>query len=121
METATSHGTKLTRQEEIEITAVKESRVYTCGSSLFPEHDGIVSREALVCTSPIEQQYYSAVLVHLPPVCYYCGLGEESFVNNEELKKAYATVHPIFFVCLSNRKKPFCKKPSNIAKKRKIS
>ena len=96
---------KQTRQEETEIVTVKESNVYTCGSSFPCESGGIAVREALVCTSPIESQYYSAVLVHFPPVCYHCGLGEESLVDNEELKHMYAVVHPICFVCLSDGKK----------------
>ena len=99
--------------------------MYTCGSSLFlRESGGIAVREALVCTSPIESQYYSAVLVHFLPVCYYCGLGEESLVDNEEvqeLKQMYAVVYPICFVCLSDGKKLFCRKPSNVAKKQKRS
>ena len=115
---------KLTRQEELELVTVKESNVYTCGASLFPrESCGIVVREALVCTSLIESQYYSATLVHFPPVCYYCGLGEESLVDSEEiqeLKQMYAIVLPICFVCLSDGKKPFCRKPK-VAKKRKTS
>ena len=53
------------------MTAAKDSNVYTCGSPLFPhENDGIVVREALVCASPIESQYYSAALAYFPPVCY---------------------------------------------------
>ena len=115
---------KLTRREELELVTVKESNVYTCGASLFPrESCGIVVREALVCTSPTESQNYSATLVHFPPVCYYCGLGEESLVDSEEiqLKQMYAIVHPICFVCLSDGKKPFCRKPPNVAKKQKTS
>ena len=80
-------------------------------------------RDALVCTSPIESQFYSAVLVHFPHVCYHCGLGEESLVDNEEvreLKHMYAVVHPICFVCLSDGRKPFCRKP-NVAKKQRTS
>ena len=31
---------------------------------------------------------YSAVLVHFQtPVCYYCGLDEESLVDNEEVQE----------------------------------
>ena len=53
-----------------------------CGASLFASDtshsDTIVVREALVCSSCIETQYYSSVLVHFPPVCYYCGVPEEA-------------------------------------------
>ena len=79
--------------------------MYTCGSSLFPhENYGIVVREVLVCAS----QYYSAALVHFPSVCYHCGLREESLIENDEikeLKKMYALVYPLCFVCLSDGKK----------------
>ena len=42
------------------------------------------------------------------PICYFSGLGEECLVNNEEiqeLKKRYATVMPICFVCMHDGKK----------------
>ena len=84
--------------------------MYTCGSPLFAgESDSIVVREALVCSNPIEAQYYSSKLAHFPPVCYHCGLGEESLANNSEI------VLPICFLCLHDGKKPHCKKPSNVA------
>ena len=66
--------------------------------------------------------YYSSVLVHFPPSCYYCGLGEDSLVNDDELKELkemYAVVYPICFICQSDGKKPHCKQPSNLAKRRK--
>ena len=60
----------------------------TCGSPLFAgESDSIVVREALVCSNPIEAQYYSSKLAHFPPVCYHCGLGEESLANNSEIQE----------------------------------
>ena len=53
-------------------------------------------------SSYIETQYYSAVLVHFEPVCYFCGLGgEESLVDSDEireLKSSYAAVYPICFL-----------------------
>ena len=92
----------------------------TCGSPLFAgESDSIVVRAALVCSNPIEAQYYSSKLAHFPPVCYHCGLGEESLADNpeiQELKKCYAIVLPICFLCLHDGKKP-----SNVAKRRKTS
>ena len=63
-------------------------------------------------------------LCALPPVCYHCGLGEESLVDNaevQELKQMYAVVHPICFVCLSDGKKLLCRKPSNVAKWQRVS
>ena len=76
-----------------------------------------------MCSSPIETQYYGATLVHFPPICYHCGMGEESLVNNDhiqELKKQYAIVSPICFLCYSEGKKPCCRLPSN-AKRRRLS
>ena len=55
---------------------------------------------------------------------FYCGLREESLIENDEikeLKKMYAIVYPLCFVCLSDGKKPFCRRPNNVAKKRKTS
>ena len=47
----------------------------------------VLVREALVCSSHIEAQYYSSVLVHFPPVYYYCDQGEEALIVNEEIKE----------------------------------
>ena len=67
------------------------------GSALFPlgsaAADVIVVKEALSCTSPVETQYYNSVLVKLPHLCYYCGIGEESqFVNDKEIKELHVLV-----------------------------
>ena len=81
--------TTLSKEELNELNRIRESRLYTCGSSLFPSgsshESNIVVRTALVCTSYVESQYYSAVLVHFEPVCYYCGLDEETLVENDEI------------------------------------
>ena len=99
---------------------LNESRLYVCGSSLFPEDsplaDTVVVREAVICKTPIESQYYSSVLVHFPPICYYCGLGEESLVDDDELVELRKTYS---LICISSGKEPFCKLPSNVAKKKK--
>ena len=99
---------------------MKETKIYTCGSLIFPEEISLAStvivREALVCASPIEAQYYNAVLVHFPPVWYYCGLGEDS-LDDDEMRKlwiSYAVVLPLWFLCKSEGKSPKCKKPSNV-------
>lgn len=72
---------KLASKDHDAIKHVKESDLFTCGSSLFPPdsvyNNSIVVREALICSSNMETQYFSSVLVHFPPVCYFCGLGEE--------------------------------------------
>ena len=95
---------KLTLQEKNALTAVDDSRVYTCGSTLFSsssDFKSLVVRRNIQCTSPIEAQYYSAKLVNFPPVCYYCGGSEETLVNDKEmteLKQQYAVVRPLFFM-----------------------
>ena len=65
-------NTTFTRDEQIHITSVKESKVYTCGSPLFPtDSSSIVVREALVCSrhSTIELNLFifhlSALIVDL--------------------------------------------------------
>lgn len=118
---------KLSREQIALVESIKDSNLYTCGAPLFPPglpfENSIVVREALVCSSYIETQYYSAVLVHFEPVCYFCGLGgEESLIDNDEireLKSSYAVVYPICFLCQSDGKSPHCKQPSNMAKRRK--
>ena len=91
---------KLTAQEASHVAVIKDSNLYTCGASLFPPGSNyemtIVVREAIVCSMHIESQYYSAVLIHFPPVCYYCGQGEEALVDIKELKASYAVVYPVF-------------------------
>ena len=81
-------------------------RLFTCGCSLFQPtskfYETIVVRQNCSCVTPVEAQYYSAKLVSFPPVCYYCGLPEESLVNDDEivqLKQLYAVVRPIYFFC----------------------
>ena len=106
--------TKLSHELSTSLDIIIESDLYTCGASLFASGtsytDTIVVREAKRST------------VHFPPVCYYCGVPEEALVNDDtirELKKIYAVVYPICFLCLSDRKKPHCKQSSNMAKRQK--
>ena len=47
---------------------------------LDPHHNTLRERG---CINPIECQYYSSKLVSFPPVCYYCGISEESFVEDD--------------------------------------
>ena len=95
---------KLTPSEALQIEHIKESKLFTCGSPLFPEESSVsntvVAREAVTCAAPIEFQYYNSVLVRFPPVCYHCGLGEENLIDDDEIKELctmYATVLPICF------------------------
>ena len=62
----------------------------------------IVVRQNCSCAAPVEAQYYSAKLVSFSPVCYYCGLPDESLVNDDEivhLSKTFAVVRSICFFC----------------------
>ena len=58
--------TKLSVVEQAKVTDVKESQLYTCGSSLFPWssefHTTIVNRHNITCASPIEASYFPATL-----------------------------------------------------------
>ncbi len=112
--------------EELELSRIKESKLYTCGSVLFlPGNkyaDTIIVREVLTCNSTIEAHYFSSKSVSFPPICSHCGLSEETLVDDEEikeLKQTYAIVHPICFLCKTEGKKIVCKKPSNVVKRRR--
>ena len=108
-----------TQREALEVERIKESKLYICGSPLFLDDSLLVSNvivcEAGTCASPIELQYYNSVLLNFPPICYFCGLGEEHLVNDDHIKKSYA------IICQSDGKSPFCKQPSNVAKQRKLN
>lgn len=51
----------------MELVMVQDTLYYTCGSPLFPSihslYDGVVVREGLSCTSPIETQYYAGIFI----------------------------------------------------------
>ncbi len=87
-------GTRLTREQDVLLQEVVESKVYTCGSTLFypntPFDDTIVVKENISCADPMEASYYSAALVKFPPVCYYCGKDEGGLVTEgvAELKRS---------------------------------
>ena len=78
---------KLHKEEEIIIERVREARTltYTCGSTLFspdsPLHNTIVVRCNCCRADPVEAAYFSATLKKFPPVCFYCGMGEEGLVT----------------------------------------
>ena len=38
-----------------------------------------------MCSSHIETQHYSSVLVHFLPVYFYCSQGEETLIENEKI------------------------------------
>ena len=75
-----------------------------------------------LCVDPVETQYYSATLVSFPLVCYYCGIDEESLVEDDEierLRSEFAVVRPLCFLCKSDGKTPFVKMPRNSKNSRK--
>lgn len=82
-------GLKTIQRTNCLVQSIKESNLYTCGAPLFPPglpiENSIVVRE---CAPHTLKQYYSAGLVHFEPVCYFCGLGgEESLVDNDEIQE----------------------------------
>ena len=78
----------------------------------------------MTCNSPIEQQYYSTVLVNFEPVCYYCGLGgDEALVQDEvtELKVLCFCSTNFFFVLLKAKDLIIRCLYTNVAKKRRVN
>ena len=119
---------KLTKDEQIALKRVQESRLYTCGSSIFPPnsacHDTVCVKESFTCSDPIELSYFSAALVHFPLVCYWCGMPEDSLVRDDEymeLERNYQTVHAICMLCKHDGKHPFTRHPLNAPKRKKKS
>ena len=78
---------KLSRAEKVALENLKDSRLYTCGSSIFPpdskNYHSIMVQENITCKDPVELQYFSATLVHYSQVCYWCGNVEEMLVLDE--------------------------------------
>ena len=56
-------NSKMTPTQTLQIEHIKDTKLFTCGSPLFPDEsrlsDTIVVREAVTCASPIETQYYA--------------------------------------------------------------
>ena len=117
---------KLKPDERSAIEQVQESHLFTCGSCLFPPDSPFSSvicvRENLSCGDSIELSYFSATLVHFPPVWYWCGLPEETLVRDQEfteLERNYQTAHAICMFCKQEGKQPFTRHPLNAPKRRK--
>ena len=117
---------KLNWNETVLLKSVTEEKLYTCGSAVFQPTsevvDTIVVRQNVSCTDPVETQYFTATLVSFSLVCYYCGIEEESFVEDDEmerLRNEFAVVRPLCFLCKSDGKTPFVKMPRNSRNSRK--
>ena len=119
-------ATRLHETEKNQLEQVVQSRMYTCGSELFPPesplHDTVICRQSLNCCDTMETQYFSSICVKFRPVCYFCGSPEETLSEDEcvqTLKKQYAVVRPICFLCRSDGKRPATWGASNVAKRSK--
>ena len=119
---------KLSLNEKVLLDVVVEDKTYTCRAAVFPPSsplaDTVVVRQNIGCPNPMEAQYYSATLVSFPPVCYFCAVGEECLVEDDsirELRKEYAVVRPICFLCKAEGKTPYVRMPSNVRKRPRLS
>lgn len=108
------------------VKLVVDSKMYSCGSALFPPnsplHSTVICRQALTCNEPVKTQYYSSVCVTFPPVCWFCGSPEETLTDDEliqRMRSEYAVVRPICFLCRSDGKRPATWGASNVAKRTK--
>ena len=97
----------LSTEEKAAIAIIDDSLMFSCGMPMLvsesPLHKTIVVCQKITRTSPIEAQYYSAKLVKLSPVCYWCSAPEETLVHNEritELQRQFQIVRPNCFLCL---------------------
>ena len=118
-------ATRLTREQEVFVQLVVESGVYTCGSVIFhpnsPYHNAIVVRQNCSCTDPMEASYYSSALVKFPSVCFYCGMGKDSLIDDVELKRKFGIVRPLCSVRKGQGRTHKVSHPNNVTnKKRRI-
>ena len=118
---------RLDEEEKEHVEQCVHSRTYTCGSELFPSesqvHNTIICRRSLNCSDPMEAQYYSSTCVKFPPVCWFCGSPEEALCDEDcmqSMRKEYAIVRPICFLCRSDGKRPATWGPLNVAKRPRV-
>ena len=61
-------ATRLYETEKNQLEHTVQSRMYTCGSELFPPesplHNTVICRQSLICCDTIETQYFSSVCVN---------------------------------------------------------
>lgn len=110
---------KLTSAESALVEEINGSKLYVCGSPLLPSSspyfNSIVVHQSLLCTDPVEVQYYSATIVSFPNISFYCGAPEVTLVDDSDIKKLhsqYAVVCPICFLCCSSEKRPATRQPN---------
>ena len=110
----------LSTEEKAAIAIIDDSLMFSCGMPMLvsesPLHKTIVVCQKITRTSPIEAQYYSAKLVKLSPVCYWCGAPEETLVRVTELQCQFQIVRSICFLCLGEGKQPYTSQSNNMAK-----
>ena len=89
----------------------KSKLKFICGSCIFPLDSPfsnvICVREKLSCVDPIELSYFSTMLVHFPPLCYWCGLSEEALVRDQEFTNLARNYQTVYVICM------FCKQEGN--------
>ena len=56
-------------------------------------------RRKLLCTDPVEVQYYSETLVSFPNIYFYCGAPEETLVDDSGTKKLRSQYAVLFVSC----------------------
>lgn len=71
------------------ISDTADSKVYTCGSFLFPPasmcNSIIIVQQCLTCQDPVEAQYYSSTIGAFSQVCYHRGAPKETLLNDNEI------------------------------------
>ena len=99
---------KLTQSDLIELNHCKESYVYTCGGTIFPESHSLFSEcspEFLhSCEELVSPHYYSSRL-QCALCCYCCGAYGDLIPISDEMKRSYQSVHPVCTMCSAEGKK----------------
>ena len=113
---------KLSKQEAFEAECIKESKLYICGSPLFPPlASNVIVREAITCASLIELQYYNSVLIHFRPTFVISVVLVRRIwlmmTISKNFKKIVCNCTAYLFHLPGDGKSPFCKMPSNVAKR----
>ena len=84
-----------------------------------PYHDTIIVKQNCSCADPMEASYYSSTLVKFSSICVFCGMGEDSLVDDVDLKRQYGIVRPLCLACKTKGKTHKVSHPNNVANKRR--